>query len=102
MLVGEVRAATVGVGSSWKLSGGSQFSSAVTKVSKKCQVLRAVRRRNCSCTSLNSGGDTSIGRLIGQASHGAANQATSRGRAKGRWAGCITLMAAPLVRATAG
>ena len=30
----EVREAMVGTGISWKLSGGSQFSSAVTKVSK--------------------------------------------------------------------
>ena len=31
-------------GISWKLSGGSQWSSSPTKVSKKCQVLRAMRR----------------------------------------------------------
>ena len=41
MLVGEVRCATTGFGSSWKLSGGSIRSSGVTKVSKKRQVLRA-------------------------------------------------------------
>ena len=33
-LVGEVRWASTGRGSSWKLSGGSIWSSAVTKVSK--------------------------------------------------------------------
>ena len=31
MLVGEVRCASIGPGSSWKLSGGSQWSSAATK-----------------------------------------------------------------------
>src|SRR5271167_4092435 len=35
-----------GFGSSWKLSGGSMRSSAVTKVSKNPQVRRAARRRN--------------------------------------------------------
>ena len=40
MLVGEVREAINGVGTSWKLSGGSMWSVAVTKVSKKRQVRR--------------------------------------------------------------
>ena len=46
MLVGEVRCATTGFGSSWKLSGGSMLSAGVTKVSKKRQVRRAIRRRS--------------------------------------------------------
>ena len=37
MFVGDVRIATTGSGSSWKLSGASQLVSAVTKRSKKCQ-----------------------------------------------------------------
>ena len=37
MLVGDVRRATTGAGSSWKLSGASQLVSAVTKRSKKRQ-----------------------------------------------------------------
>ena len=45
VLVGEVRWATRPSGISWKLSGGSQWSSSPTNVSKKCQVLRAIRRR---------------------------------------------------------
>ena len=44
-MVGEVRCATTGAGSSWKLSGGSMWSSGVTKVSKKRQVRRAVSRK---------------------------------------------------------
>ena len=42
--MGEVRWAKTGFGSSWKLSGGSMWSSAVTNVSKKRQVRRALRR----------------------------------------------------------
>ena len=38
MLVGEVRIATTGSGSDWKLSGASQCVSAVTNRSKKCPV----------------------------------------------------------------
>ena len=44
-LVGEVRWASAGAGSSWKLSGGSMWSAAVTKVSKNRQVRRAISRR---------------------------------------------------------
>ena len=47
MLVGEVRFATTAFGTSWKLSGGNMFCSAVTKVSKKLQVWRAMMRRRC-------------------------------------------------------
>src|SRR6266487_3853113 len=90
MLVGEVRAATAGVGSSWKLSGGSQFSSAVTKVSKKCQVLRAMRRSRVNCSTLSSGVGCSIGKLIHHAIHGAASQRTKNGTVTIRCAGCMT------------
>ena len=41
---GEVRWASAGTGSSWKLSGGSMWSAAVTKVSKYRQVRRAIIR----------------------------------------------------------
>ena len=44
ILVGDVRWATTGFGSSWKLSGGSMLSAAVTNVSKKRQVRRAISR----------------------------------------------------------
>src|SRR6266702_2559847 len=43
-LVGDVRWASAGTGSSWKLSGGSMLSAAVTKVSKNRQVRRAISR----------------------------------------------------------
>src|ERR1700674_145658 len=44
MLVGDVRCATTGAGSSWKLSGGRKCSAATTKVSKNRHVRRAVTR----------------------------------------------------------
>ena len=83
MFVGEVREAIVGAGTSWKLSGGSQFSCAVTKVSKKCHVLRAVRLRKVNCSAVKSGVADSMGWLIHQAIHGAASQRPRIGRAKG-------------------
>ena len=51
MFVGLVRDAMIGAGYSWKLSGGSQFSSAVTKVSKNRQVRRESCSRNARCTA---------------------------------------------------
>ena len=45
MLVGDVRCATTDTGCSCTLSGGSQWSSGPTKVSKKAQVLRESLRR---------------------------------------------------------
>src|SRR6476620_12041624 len=89
MFVGEVRAATVGVGSSRKLSAGSQCSSAVTKVSKKCQVLRAMRWSKVSCSRLSSGAGCSMGRLIHHAIQGATSQRTKNGRATIQRDGCL-------------
>src|SRR5476651_1369677 len=102
MLVGEVREAMTGAGVSWKLSGGSQFSPAVTKVSKKCQVVRAVRRRKSSWPRFNSGSDDSIGWLIHQAIHGAASQRPRKGSATGHWSGCRASTRNPPSSATAG
>ena len=56
MLVGEVRCATTGLGSSWKLSGGSMWSAAVTKVSKYRQVRRATRRKRARIGSVDCAG----------------------------------------------
>ncbi len=58
MLVGLVREATTSAGCSWKLSGGSQFSSPVTKVSKNRQVCRDSlwRKRRCRCERWTAGG----------------------------------------------
>ena len=60
MFVGEVRCATTGPGSSWKLSGGSPWSSGPTNVSKNRQVRRAVRR-----SGLDVGGRELLGGRLG-------------------------------------
>src|SRR5665213_702562 len=51
MLVGDVRRATTGAGSSWKLSGGSMFSAGVTNVSKNLQVRLATMRNTVASAS---------------------------------------------------
>ena len=84
MFVGDVRCATTGVGSSWKLSGGSPWSSGRTKVSKNRQVRRAVSRSaptsaGESCSAADSGG----GWLARRATRGAASQRTTNGAAIG-------------------
>src|SRR5687768_1741851 len=59
IFVGEVRCAITGLGSSWKLSGGSQLSSAPTKVSKNLHVRLAInraKRRSSPVNSLRAGG----------------------------------------------
>src|SRR3990172_8044588 len=65
MLVGEVRRASTAAGPSCRLSGGSQWSSGPTKVSKKAQVLRDTRRRNAVCP----GESLACGRASGRPSH---------------------------------
>ena len=83
-LVGEVRCASAGTGSSWKLSGGSMWSAAVTKVSKNRQVRRAISRRACASAS-----DTDIrpalrgGRLVQRAIAGEAIHRAASGTARG-------------------
>ena len=69
-LVGEVRCATLPSGSSWKLSGGSQWSSSPTKVSKKCQVRRAIRRSARRSVAGQRARSTGRGRLTQKATSG--------------------------------
>ena len=65
MLVGEVRRATISAGCSCTLSGGSQWSAAVTWVSKNPHVRRDSLPRNCNC-----GGDSATAsRRRGRPSH---------------------------------
>ena len=82
MLVGEVRCATTGLGSSWKLSGGSPWSSGATNVSKKSHVRRAIRRR-VSTSSFDSSpaGDAEAGRLTQRATTGESSHRTRNGSA---------------------
>src|SRR5947207_2540507 len=103
MLVGEVRKATTGTGSSWKLSGGSQCSCSVTKVSKKRHVLRAVCRRKANCLGFNWGTtEGPMGWLIRQAIQGQANQRPRIGAAIGNCAGCARARYDPQTKAIAG
>src|SRR4051794_25722817 len=87
MLVGDVRWATTGFGSSWKLSGGSQWSVGPTNVSKKLQVWRATRRS--SFVSAGASGTSAVGGdwLTQYPTSGARNQASRNGAATGRAAG---------------
>ena len=80
--MGEVRCATAGFGSSWKLSGGNMWSAAVTKVSKKRQVRRAIRRSaRASAAETDTRPATSGERLVQRAMAGAASQAITNGAA---------------------
>src|SRR5690606_26587297 len=88
MLVGEVRRATTGLGVSWKLSGGSMWSSAVTNVSKNRQVRRAVYRKEAAVVAeTRSSGASARGRLTHHAHAGADSQSTAKGRTNGQEAG---------------
>src|SRR5215213_18149 len=76
MFVGDVRCATTGAGSSWKLSGGSQLSSAPTNVSKKRHVRRAITRANAVSSSLNRFRSAGRGLLAQYATSGERSQTT--------------------------
>src|SRR6266536_6093377 len=80
MFVGEVRCATNGTGSSWKLSGGSQLSSAPTKVSKKRQMRRATDLAKRKSSPLIIRSFSEVGRLIQYATTGERAQATTNGQ----------------------
>src|SRR4051812_33483149 len=78
MLVGLVRGATMSDGCSWILSGGSQFSVAVTNVSKNRHVRRDSFLRNCCCLSESRTGCATNGRLNHHAISGDRAQAITR------------------------
>ena len=96
MFVGEVRWATTGLGSSWKLSGGRKCSSAVTNVSKKRQVRREASRRDRTFAADSSGSVPLCrgGRLIQCATAGAHTHTTTKGRAAKTARGCTNHTAA--------
>ena len=82
MLVGDVRCARTGFGSSWKLSGGRKWSSGPTNASKNRHVRRAVERRRV--TSSGARGDVARargGRLIHRATSGERPQSRTNGAA---------------------
>src|SRR5262245_5851101 len=85
MLVGEVRRATTGCGSSWKLSGGSRLFSAVTKVSKNRHVRRAMSLSDFASFAESSACSAAFGcRLTHDAIEGATSQARTNGNARVR------------------
>ena len=80
-LVGDVRWAISGTGSSWKLSGGSMLSPTVTKVSKNRHVRRAVRRSARASATLTGNCPAITGdRLAQRAIPGTAAQSAANGR----------------------
>ena len=84
MLVGDVRWATTGAGSSWKLSGGSSCSCAVTNVSKKCHARRAVSRRaRASASEIGEVPAPRTGRLAHRATAGESIHRIRNGAAIG-------------------
>src|SRR5207245_1026678 len=78
--VGEVRCATTGFGSSWKLSGGRACSSGPTNVAKNRHVRRAINRR-ARASPDDSGVVLAVsrGRLIHRATAGDAAHSSSKG-----------------------
>ena len=71
MLVGDVRCATTGFGSSWKLSGGRKWSAGSTNVSKNRHVRRPVKRKSRVWSGDTNGIDRArTGRLIHRATIG--------------------------------
>ena len=96
MLVGDVRRASTGSGSSWKLSGGRPPSSGFTNVSKKRHVRRATSRavRICSGERTRLLG-TCGGKLMRQANTGDSTQRRTKGAATGHALGLRKNMSVP-------
>src|SRR4029077_3053538 len=89
MLVGDVRCAIVTVVCSCTLSGGSQWSSGPTYISKYAHVRRASLRRKCVCSIVNFALRRASGRLIHQAIAGEAAQSNNIGPAIASAAGLV-------------
>ena len=102
MLVGEVRRAIISDGCSCTLSGGSQWSVAVTWVSKNPHVRRASLPRNCNCGC----DSTTTARRRGRPSHhissGDSAHSTSTGAATTSAPGCTLATAIATAAANAG
>src|SRR5688572_1783078 len=102
MLVGDVRCATLGTGSSWKLSGGSQLSSGPTKVSKYAHVRRARPRRKTSWLGFRRGSRRASGLLSHHVMPGDNNHSRRTGAAHTSAAGLEPASPARVAVATAG
>ncbi len=79
MLVGDVRSATIGSGSSWKLSGASQCVSSVTNFSKYIQCSFAYLRAAWRSASVRCISPRIAGRLSASAMLGLASQTRTSG-----------------------
>src|ERR1700755_75527 len=85
MLVGDVLCAITGTGYCWRLSGGSQLSSAVTRFSKNDHVFRESSLRYFNCSSFSFPFCTAYcGRLIRHAVSGAVVHAITNAIAQTR------------------
>ena len=102
MLVGEVRWAMSGAGSSCRLSGGSQWSAAPTWVSKNAQVRRASARKKSRCLACGTKRPALRGWLIHQAMRGEASHRISSGAARTSASGRRSASAAPSSSASTG
>src|SRR5436190_20515701 len=100
MFVGEVRCATTGCGSSWKLSGGRPASAGPTKVSKNLQVRRAVARSVLASWGASRGVDEAPGgRLTHRAARGDSAHSSRNGAATAALPGRATATTIPAVTA---
>src|SRR5436309_13206130 len=88
MLVGDVRWARTGFGSSWKLSGGSPPSAGPRKASKNRQVRRAVARRVLvSCADRSGVDEVRGGRLTHREDRGDTAQRIRNGAESSAYTG---------------
>src|SRR5678815_3147886 len=96
MLVGEVRWASTGSGSSWKLSGGRWWLRSSTNVSKKRQVRRPSRREERLWLAESTRDCRGFeGTLTSHATTGDSIQSRANGAATGQAAGLKTANSAP-------
>src|SRR2546427_3970795 len=103
MFVGDVRCATTGLGVSWKLSGGNEWSSGPTNVAKNRHVRRATSRRaRASAAESGWAGAVLRGTLIQRATAGDTIHSIKNGAAAGQASGCphATATAAATASAT--
>src|SRR5438067_13446404 len=93
MLVGDVRCAMSGCGSSSKLSGGSQLSSCPAKVSKKRHVRRAASLAARASFAVNVSTSITLWRLTQCAIVGDKIHASRKGAATGKADGLSQIIA---------
>src|SRR5688572_10412446 len=99
--VGDVRCATSPFGSSWKLSGGKECSSALTKISKKRHVRRAILRNVLRSAAVKGvARESGRGALTALTIAGENAQSRRKGAANGHAAGFATVTTTAAITAT--